>query len=683
LQRRRRSSNLPWHGPRKICPTRRFVRRPKSDAPAKFVDSARGNDADDGSEAKPWRTINHALPKLEPGDVLYLRGGSYFENVYCAIAGTKEKPITIRSYPGELATIDGGYPEFQTDPATAWEPIDAAKREYRSTKTYKNARDVVGLFGDSNIGLQTYWYRTDLTADNELWIPNPETFVDPIYCGPGLWYDKQSGRIHARLAHTKLTLPPTVDHQLDHYQGETDPRKLPLVVAPFQAVPLFVDQGMYLRFEDLVFRGGGLITVKLQFGIDVTLDGCKIYCGNYGIWAKGTGPLEIVDSGEYGMIAPWMWRTENISYAYSPKVYQPFIEGASTTEIAGSKKPQPTRVVRHISRMPTHAILATEGGYEFETFYYPHNHDWYVHHSEFTDGHDGVYLSGRDINFHHNLVDNIQDDAIYISSPTPYVTDGVYAYQNLIRQCWMAFGGHARGGPGGKIYVFRNVADQRKKVQFSRPTPTKPEGVVAPGPTAFMVHNSDHIIHMEDIYFYHNTSLVPMSHSTGAYNAGMSSHFHPDAERRVFNNLCVFTGGGKRYPLPMGFKRPAANLVLDGNLHWHADPEVPLPVNLDAYFKSSREHPLSEANRSIYPEGWDAHSLVADPKFVRFEFGTMGGSDLRLQPDSPAANAGVAIPEAWPDPLRATDAGKPDIGALPVGAEPLRVGIRGRTVAGE
>src|SRR5262245_53918019 len=93
------------HAP--IRPLAEVSKRPKSDGPAKFVDAAKGDDANDGGEAKPWRTINHGLPRLEPGDTLYLRGGSYFENVYCAIAGTKEKPITIRSYPGELATIDG------------------------------------------------------------------------------------------------------------------------------------------------------------------------------------------------------------------------------------------------------------------------------------------------------------------------------------------------------------------------------------------------------------------------------------------------------------------------------------------------------------------------------------------------------------------------------------------------
>jgi hypothetical protein len=41
-------------------------------------------------------------------------------------------------------------------------------------------------------------------------------------------------------------------------------------------------------------------------------------------------------------------------------------------------------------------------------------------------------------------------------------------------------------------------------------------------------------------------------------------------------------------------------------------------------------------------------------------------------------NAGLPLPEAWPDPLREADRGQPDIGALPLGAEAWRIGIDGR-----
>src|SRR5262245_17026631 len=93
--------------------------RPLGTGSGIFVDPQRGDDANDGTKERPWRTIRAALPRLNPGDTLYLRGGQYFETVYCAVAGTAEKPITIRSYPGELAVIDGGIPDFQRDPASA------------------------------------------------------------------------------------------------------------------------------------------------------------------------------------------------------------------------------------------------------------------------------------------------------------------------------------------------------------------------------------------------------------------------------------------------------------------------------------------------------------------------------------------------------------------------------------
>ena len=136
-----------------------IVEHPFSNGPAYFVDADNGADDQPGSEDSPWATINHAMKQLEAGDTLYLREGSYFENVYCAVAGTEEQPITIRAYPGERVVIDGGMAEFQLEPSTAWQPApNGEKDEYISTQTFRNIRDIVGLFGDSNIGLQTYWH---------------------------------------------------------------------------------------------------------------------------------------------------------------------------------------------------------------------------------------------------------------------------------------------------------------------------------------------------------------------------------------------------------------------------------------------------------------------------------------------------------------------------------------------
>ena len=46
-------------------------------------------------------------------------------------------------------------------------------------------------------------------------------------------------------------------------------------------------------------------------------------------------------------------------------------------------------------------------------------------------------------------------------------------------------------------------------------------------------------------------------------------------------------------------------------------------------------------------------------------------------------DAGIVLPAEWDDPLRPTSGDKPDIGAIPIGGEALKVGIDGRITAGD
>jgi hypothetical protein len=622
--------------------------------PARFVDAARGDDAQDGSEGKPWRTVNHALKRLRPGDTLYLRGGVYYENVYCAVAGKKGAPITLRAYPRELAVIDGGLREFAEEPAKAWVPHPGGgKGEYRSARAYKNIRDVVGLFGDSLVGLQTYWHAMDLRAENERWVEDPEkkVMVKPVYCGPGLWYDRHSGYVHARLAHTHLKVP-----QVPDYRGETDPRKLPLVIAPFNSVPLFVDQASHVRFQDLVFRGGGHNTVVLQSGAHLEFDNVTVYAGTYGVRARGTGPLRMTDSAVRGMIPPWGFRDENSLHTYSPKEYDPFLP------------PEKPSNRRNVARLPTHAVLVTEGSYEFEVFYYPHNHTWDVGHCEFTDGHDGVYLSGHDVRFHHNWVDGFQDDAVYLSSPAAGFTDNLHVYQNLITRALMAFGCHSRGGPDGNIYVYRNVVDLRQGVNVGRPSPRRPGGQLS-SYHVFLVHGRE-LLGIEALYFYQNTFVSPALGGGYAHRTWTSTS--PRTARRSFNNLFVYLNG---YPDPGRLAlAPPHDTQLDGNLHWSPAAGAKPPKR---FLEAARECKASVHNKAKYAPGWEANSFVADPRFVLLE-APAGKADYRLRKDSPAVGKGVVLPKEWDDPLRPRGGARPDLGAVPLGGESPRFGRRGQ-----
>lgn len=285
------------------------VDRPLAKGPAFYVDPTNGDDGQDGAEGSPWKSIGHALSQIGAGDTLYLRGGSYYERVYCAVSGTDGKPVTIRAFPGELAVIDGSFREFFEQPATAWEPVPGgAPGEFRSVKPYRNLRQIHGRFGDSLIGLQVYYYIEDLRGER--------------YVGPGIWYNHATGHIHVRLAHYEKsglinTRTPLTQKYLPHrlnsfesYKGESDPRKLPLVIAPFHAVPLLIDGSQHVRFQDVVVRGGGRDAVMMRHGRNVEFDNVTIYAGAYGLRARNTGPFRMVHSTIRGSVPPWSTRGE-------------------------------------------------------------------------------------------------------------------------------------------------------------------------------------------------------------------------------------------------------------------------------------------------------------------------------------------------------------------------------------
>jgi hypothetical protein len=77
--------------------------------------SPEGDDAGEGDLAHPWRTLDHAVDQLRPGDTLFLRGGTYREReVAIRARGEPGAPITIVNFAGEEVVIDGSFPEFQT-----------------------------------------------------------------------------------------------------------------------------------------------------------------------------------------------------------------------------------------------------------------------------------------------------------------------------------------------------------------------------------------------------------------------------------------------------------------------------------------------------------------------------------------------------------------------------------------
>ena len=69
--------------------------------------STTGDDSNPGSQALPWRTVQHAADTVRAGSTVNVRGGVYEELVNIKASGNAtDGYITLRSYPGETAVLD-------------------------------------------------------------------------------------------------------------------------------------------------------------------------------------------------------------------------------------------------------------------------------------------------------------------------------------------------------------------------------------------------------------------------------------------------------------------------------------------------------------------------------------------------------------------------------------------------
>ncbi|MBI3764312.1 MAG: right-handed parallel beta-helix repeat-containing protein, partial [Chloroflexi bacterium] len=83
-----------------------------------FYVAPNGEDADPGTLDQPWRTIQHAADTLGAGETVYVRAGTYSEDVVLRRSGAPGSPVTFAAYPGEQVILDGGgtlNSAFETD----------------------------------------------------------------------------------------------------------------------------------------------------------------------------------------------------------------------------------------------------------------------------------------------------------------------------------------------------------------------------------------------------------------------------------------------------------------------------------------------------------------------------------------------------------------------------------------
>lgn len=631
-------------------------KRPFEKGTTHFVDAVKGDDKNQGSEAKPWKTIQRGVQHLKPGETLYLRGGVYYEKVHLTCSGTADAPIVIASYPGELAVMDGGLREFFEFPQMSWEPFQGgAEGEFVSTKVYANvdARKIpqqflpaawepmwgiederplaLGHFGDSMVPLHGYRTVADLRSTNELSVGDRKAArAAGVYCGPGLWFNRDTGRIHIRLAHHRL--PGLGDRA---YRGETDPHKLKLVIAVgFGDAVLRVNGVRHVHIHGIVLRGAtGSPMIEVYGSENIHFDHLTVFGGFPGLLVNASKDIRMTHCAFRGLAAPWSGR-------YHMKYF-----GTASYQIVFQNSQ-------------------------------PLNENIELAFCEFTDDHDFAFLRYvKNLQFHHNFVDNFNDDGLECGPKLR--SHSMFIFQNRIGACLGVFQQHeidkdeAPAGHDAKagVYIFRNVFDGRAGVYYHLPAKADPTGEFLRSEGHFLSDHGGPVFPVMRVY--HNTMLRRTPVFRDYFLFGLGATGLKNTERDVFNNIFV---QAERVPGVMILGKEAGNLREGGNLLWGIKNGPELTGDPFAKFRVSA---LFAGSRKRYEPGWTTQDRVTNPRFVKLS-GDEVMSDVRLQSDSPAINAGQPVPRDWPDPLRDADKGAPDIGALPYGALAWGVGVDGR-----
>lgn len=87
---------------------RQLLKANEITAPEVYVATTGSDSTGTGSIDKPFATLNKAQNYVVPGTIVYVRGGTYNQQVKITKgSGTAETPVTYMPYPGEKVTIDG------------------------------------------------------------------------------------------------------------------------------------------------------------------------------------------------------------------------------------------------------------------------------------------------------------------------------------------------------------------------------------------------------------------------------------------------------------------------------------------------------------------------------------------------------------------------------------------------
>jgi hypothetical protein len=483
-----------------------------------YVDG-RGSDGNPGTRARPWRTLAHAFTRLQPGDTLLLRGGTYLERPTLSRSGTAGAPITVRSYPGETAVIDSGPAEFREPGNDDWELVDAITGEYRSRRPQRAETvyayvDGIPGYENGRVLLVPYRSAAAFRATSDAYVDEDT----PFYVGPGVYYDATDRRIHIRLAKT-ADLAAAEARYGKVFDGDLpDPRDYRILLS--SAPTTLVVDGSHLVFRHLTVNQAEDTILLSRRAHDVTFDGITAWTGDRAIQAGegGAHHVTVTRSRIYGDNPRWVFWSDM------------------------KNPPAPADLLRST------AVNLAGGA-----------HDWEISYNHIRgSGQDLISTNTdeRNILIHHNRLENCGDDALELEGTTD--VGEVRVFENYIANCLTTVAaGQDSGAFSGPLYVFRNVM-----ALLRDPPVNRRPGINSWNGGGRFGYEYLFKQHAGNTHIYQNTLVLLNSGGDGINLVPESP-----AGTYVANNLAVVVNGPVNGSTPTG-----PGQLFEGNLFWSMHP---------------------------------------------------------------------------------------------------------------
>ncbi|MEP7111235.1 MAG: hypothetical protein ABI760_24780, partial [Ferruginibacter sp.] len=305
-----------------------------------------------------------------------------------------------------------------------------------------------------------------------------------------------------------------------------------------------------------------------------------------------------------------------------------------------------------------------------------------------------------DVDFHHNLITNMNDDAIYIDQKKG---NTLKVHHNVFTRCLTCFSYIGKASAplqGGPWYIYRNLIDLRQPTASFRPF--HPDAQNEEGEREVFRHGWLHKSNgpSGNYHIFQNTILALNEKGPHAYFTHLYPKGTPLKPRTAFNNIFVGINHSAtlRKPVVM-LPSPGFKDIIDGNLYYRLGTDTHpafqcLEFNEDdkyapghkfATLKAYYASTLFTESQVHYPPGFERNSFYKLPKFRNMTDYKLSSpfpfEDLRLAAGSPAIGKGLSFSDmpVLVALLKKYDRVLPgshrDIGCYSFNAPPLKVGV--------